>query len=222
MGRRKFYARAKNGQFARTAGSKGVYRKKTSTRRKVAYATGAALIVGGAAVGGRELYRAGGRKGYEYGRAQGIKTGAPLRGPKGKFLKDDLKRDSSQNPFARGFRPVGKDGRARKAPKLRTAGDRLRQSTRIAEGISPRPSTRAQRRRNKAAKNASTKIREASIGRSNSRRYNQAQSASQRVRSGAARVRNNVGTAGAQVRSRNAFSVSSGGQVSDRRRKKKR
>lgn len=222
MGRRKFYARAKNGQFARTAGSKGVYRKKTSTRRKVAYAAGAVAIAGGAALGGRELYRAGGRKGFEYGKAQGIKQGAPLRGRKGKFLPNDLKRDYSQNPYARGFRPVGKEGRARKAPKLRTAGDRMRQSTRIAEGISPRPSTRAQRKRSKATQVGRARLREASIGRVNSRRYNAAQSASQRVRTGAKTARNNVATAGAQVRTRNAFAVSSGGVVSDRRRKKKR
>ena len=181
MGRRRFYARDSHGRFARTAGPKGVYKKKTSTKRKVAYAAGGAAVVAGAAIGGRELYRAGGRKGYEYGRAQGIKTGQPLRGPRGKFLKDEFKRDSSQNPFARGYRPVGKDGRARRAPKLRTASDRYRQWERRQEGVSPRKQGRAAYKASRAAGVRSAKRVESA----NARRYNRAQRASQ--------VRTNVG-----------------------------
>ena len=213
MGRRKFYARDRSGRFARTAGSKGVYRKKASTRRKVAYAAGAAAIVGGAAIGGRELYRAGGRKGFEYGKAQGIKEGKPLRGRKGKFLPDDLKRDYSQNPYARGFRPVGKEGRARKAPKLRTVGDRARQATRIRErkltGEKGRKEGRIRRqatRRTDQFRKDGPQRRE----RARARRYDRAQRASQvrgRASNRARRSTQNAATnlfVGAQLAGRKA------------------
>ena len=213
MGRRKFYARDRSGRFARTTGSKGVYRKKASTRRKVAYAAGAVAIAGGAALGGRELYRAGGRKGFEYGKAQGIKQGAPLRGRKGKFLPDDLKRDYSQNPYARGFRPVGKEGRARKAPKLRTVGDRVRQATRIRErkltGEKGRKEGRIRRqvtRRTDQFRKDGPQRRE----RARARRYDRAQRASQvrgRASNRARRSTQNAATnlfVGAQLAGRKA------------------
>lgn len=221
--RRRFYARDRHGRFARTAGSKGVYKRRMSTRKKVAIAGAAAVAVGVGVVGGRELYRAGARKGWEIGKVQGVKQGKPLRGNRGRFLSDSAKRDYSQNPFARGYRPVGKEGRARKAPKLRTVGDRYRQWERRAEGVSPNPGRRATKA-NRAMANNKTAQRAAKIAKANAKRYNQAQSASQRVARTVRRTRttaNLIHTAGKQVANRNAFSVSSSGRTTDRRRRRR-
>ena len=200
--RRRFYARDSHGRFSKTAGRKGTYKKKLSTRRKVAYGVAAAAVVGGAALGGRELYRAGGRKGYEYGRAQGIKTGKPLRGSKGRFLGDEHKRDSSQNPYARGYRPFGRDGRARKPPKLRTIRDRYRQWERRKEGVSPRTQGRVERNVRRRASAASQRARQ----RANARRYNDAQSRSQRVGNAARNAARRTGQAASGVDVRKLYS----------------
>lgn len=200
--RRRFYARDRSGRFARTAGSRGVYKKKSSTARKVAIGVGIVAIGGAVAVGTHQAYRAGGRKGFEYGKAQGIKSAAPLRGRKGKFLPNDLKRDYSQNPYAKGFRPVGSEGRARRAPKIRTVGDRLSQSTRIREGTSPRSQSRNARRASQAAGRASAVVRARRISKVNSVRFNQAQSASQRVASGFKRNSQAARVMGQRVKSR--------------------
>ena len=119
--RRGFYARDRRGRFAKTSGAKGVYKKKLSTKKKVAI--GGAIVVGAgvAAIGGRELYRAGGRKGYEYGKKQGIYETRPRR-EKGRFSKRP-KVDTSQNPFEGRNRPVGPMGVARPRP---SAGTRVR------------------------------------------------------------------------------------------------
>lgn len=199
--RRRFYARDTHGRFARVNGSRGVYKRRMSTRKKIAIAGAGAVAVGVAAYGGRELYRAGARKGWEIGKVQGVKQGKPLRGNRGRFLSDSAKRDYSQNPFARGYRPVGKEGRARKVPKLRTVGDRYRQWERRAEGVSPNPGRRA----TKAARNAgrmSARVRATKLARSNARRFNDAQTRSQ-VANNAGRAARNAsaaaGTVGSQV-----------------------
>lgn len=198
---RRFYARDSHGRFSRTAGRGGAYRRKTSTKRKVAYGVGALAIAGGAAIGGRELYRAGGRKGFDYGLAQGKKAGAPLKGSKGRFVKNEyigadgtpktVRRDTT-NPFSRGQRPVGKDGRARKPPKLRTARDRARQNTRIRERKLTNSKGRKETRTRRNVRRATARARTNRITNSNARRYNDAQSAS--------RVANGVRTQSAKVK----------------------
>ena len=122
MGRRSFYARDNRGRFART---NSTYKRKASTRRKVAIAGAGALGVAAVAIGTHQAYRAGGRKGYEIGKKHGVYMGAPLRDKKtGRVRPNSDKKDFSQNPYARGFRPKshGMQG-ARRNP---TVGTRIR------------------------------------------------------------------------------------------------
>jgi hypothetical protein len=118
--RRRFYARDSHGRFSRVAGSRGAYRRKMSTRRKVAYGVAAAAVVGGGALGARQAYRAGARRGYDVGKKQGIYLGKPLRGANGRMRPNAEKRDYSQNPFARGHRSVGPMGQARRNASIGT------------------------------------------------------------------------------------------------------
>lgn len=122
--RRSFYARDSHGRFART---NTVYRKKSSTKRKVAIAGAAAVAVGGAYVGAHHAYSAGARKGWEIGKMHGVKEATPHRGTNGRMRPKSEKRDYSQNPFAKGYAPFGKEGRARKLPKV-TPGSMYRTS----------------------------------------------------------------------------------------------
>lgn len=211
--RRRFYARDTHGRFARTAGAKGVYKKKMSTKRKVAIAGAGAVAVGAVAVGGREAYRAGARKGWEVGKRQGIYEGKPLRGKRGKFMPNSVKHDTSQNPFARGYRPVGPMGRARKPPKMRTARDRYRQWEKRQEGTSPRTQSRRMHKATRAAGINRAKAAE----RSRARRYDRAQKMSQARTAASTRVRRSA--ANAVVAGGIAGTVA-GRKVSSRRRKR--
>lgn len=204
--RRRFYARDRRGRFARTAGSKGTYKKKMSTRKKVAIGAAAAVAVGGAAYGGRELYRAGGRKGWELGKVQGRQEATPKQVRRqGKFTGEKVNRDYSQNPFARGYMPAGKEGRARKRPGV-NAGSIARAYKRYerkAEGLGPK----------RAAKNTATQAfsrginklakQKAAQGKARALRYNAAQTKSQLndfVRSGATNTRRAAGRARTNAR----------------------
>lgn len=176
--RRRFYARDRRGRFARTTGAGGQYKKKMSTKKKLAIAGAGAVAVGAAAYGGRELYRAGGRKGFEYGKAQGIYEARPRR-EKGRFSKRP-KVDTSQNPFEGRNRPRGPMGLARPRP---TIGRRVRATSvainrmdqNFAEG---RARTDGMHVRRRAQRNAQSARRRASAA---ARRYNDAQSRSQMV-----------------------------------------
>lgn len=180
--RRRFYARDRRGRFSRTAGAKGQYKKKMSTRKKVAIA--GAVVVTGAAVayGGKAAYRAGGRKGWELGKVQGRQEATPKQVRRGgRFTGEKVNRDYSQNPFARGFMPAGKEGRARRRPGV-NAGSIARAYKRYerkAEGLGPKRAAKntaaqqAKRTINKLAK------QQAARGAGNARRYNAAQTASQ-------------------------------------------
>lgn len=178
--RRRFYARDRRGRFARTAGGKGVYKKKLSKKKKLAIGGAVVVGVGAAALGGRELYRAGGRKGWEIGKRQGIYEGKPLRGKNGRMRPNSEKRDYSQNPFAPGMRPVGPMGAARPRP---SAGTRIRASAvgmhRIDQNFSEgkkRTDGMHVRRRNRE------RIAGARRAASNAaKRYNDAQSRSQTI-----------------------------------------
>lgn len=193
--RRRFYARDSRGRFARTAGSRGRYKKKMSTRKKVVLAGAGAVAVGAAAYGGRELYRAGARKGWDIGKHQGRHEATPARIRRGgKFTKETVNRDFSQNPFARGYMPAGKHGRAAQKPKLTAAsvGRMYRRYERAAEGQGPKRASRnlasqtAKRQANRAVRAATSRAR----------RYNAAQSASQAssaMRSGASNARRTAG-----------------------------
>lgn len=121
MGRRSFYARDGRGRFART---NSTYKRKLSTKKKVAIAGAGAVGVAAVAIGTHQAYRAGGRKGYEIGKKHGVYMGAPLRDKKtGRVRPNADKKDFSQNPYARGYRP-GKRGMQGAAK--RTAGTHIR------------------------------------------------------------------------------------------------
>ena len=118
--RRRNYARDRRGRFARTTGRGGVYKKKMSTRKKIAIAGAGAVAVGAAVVGTQQAYRAGARKGWEVGKAHGVYEGKPLRGAKGRIRPNSEKRDVSRNPYSRGYRPVAKHNMARRTPGVKT------------------------------------------------------------------------------------------------------
>lgn len=193
--RRRFYARDRRGRFARTAGAKGSYKRKMSTRKKVAIGAAGAVAIGAAAYGGRELYRAGGRKGWEYGKVQGRQEATPKQVRKsGRFTGQKVNRDYSQNPFEKGYSPFGKEGRARKRPKV-TAGSIARMYKRYenkAEGRGPKRAAK-----NAAAQTLSRQVnklakQKAAAGKARAQRYNAAQTKSQVndfVRSGATNTR---------------------------------
>lgn len=200
--RRRFYARDRRGRFARTAGAKGSYKRKMSTRKKVAIGAAGAVAIGAAAYGGRELYRAGGRKGWEYGKVQGRQEATPKQVRRaGRFTGEKVNRDYSQNPFARGFMPAGKEGRARVRPGI-NAGSIARAYKRYerkAEGLGPKRAARntasqkAKRTINKLAK------QHAARASGNARRYNAAQTASQ-VRDFASSARTSTRSAASRMR----------------------
>lgn len=182
--RRRFYARDRRGRFARTHGARGQYKRRMSTRKKVVIAGGAVVAAGAVAYGGRELYRAGARKGWDLGKHQGRHEATPARIRRGgKFTKETVNHDFSQNPFARGYKPAGRHGRAVRKPKVTAAslGRLYRRYERAAEGQGPRRASR-----NIARQTVSRQARRAaSAAAARAKRYNAAQSASQ----GAARVR---------------------------------
>lgn len=201
--RRRFYARDSHGRFARTAGSKGVYKRKMSTRKKVAIAGAAAVAVGVGVAGGRELYRAGARKGYDVGKKHGLYEGKPLRGARGRIRPNSEKKDTSQNPFARGKRPQ-RHGlqRARNRAGIRTrmratnvAMHRVDQN--FAQGRGRTEGFHARKRANNTARNSARAVNslaKAQAKRAGQRaaRYNNAQTRSQmanRVNSGVANAR---------------------------------
>lgn len=125
MGRRRvrrFIARDSHGRFAKTG---SVYRRKASTRKKVAIGAAGAVIVAGAIVGGRELYRSGARTGYDVGKSHGIKSATPVR-RNGRFVGKNPK--EYKNPYRRGYRAVGKNRMARRSPGIRVR----RRASRVA------------------------------------------------------------------------------------------
>lgn len=195
--RRRFYARDSHGRFSKTAGRGGQYRKKISTRRKVAYAAGGVALVGAAAYGGRELYRSGARKGWDVGKKQGIYEGKPLRGKNGRIRPNAEKLDFKQNPFARGYRPVGKNNAGRRNARI---GTRIRATNvavhkadqNFAAGRSRIDGMHIEKRvkgfRNSVTRNASK-----------ARAYNDAQSRSQKVGNAARRAGSVARTAGGRA-----------------------
>lgn len=98
--RRGFYARDSHGRFARVAGSKGVYRRKSSTGRKVAIAGATVAVAAGVAGGIYVAHEVGKSKGWEVGKAHGVYEASPLR-VNGRFTKG-TKRDVSKNPYTAG------------------------------------------------------------------------------------------------------------------------
>ena len=97
--RRAFYARARNGQFARVAGSKGVYKRKSGRGRKIAIAGAGAVAVAAAGVAIYGAHEAGKSKGWDVGHKQGVVQASPLR-VNGKFAKG--KRPVAKNPYVSG------------------------------------------------------------------------------------------------------------------------
>lgn len=189
--RRRHYARDRHGRFARTYGPKGQYKRKMSTRKKVAIAGAGAVAIGAVAVGTHAAYRAGARKGWEIGKVQGNYEGRPLRGKNGRMLPASQKKDYSQNPFARGNRPVGRMGTARPRPGVRTriragrvAAARIDQNyvggKRRLDGF--HATRRASRARSSIAEMGRDRVRrQRSSGEARARRYNAAQARSQVV-----------------------------------------
>ena len=201
--RRRFYARDTHGRFARVNGSRGVYKRRMSTRKKIAIAGAGAVAVGVAAYGGRELYRSGARKGYDVGKKHGLYEGKPLRGSKGRIRPNSEKKDTSQNPFARGKRPQ-RHGlqRARKGHSIatraratRVAMHRVDQN--FAQGRRRTEGFHARKRANTAARNSARAVNslakaQAKRAGQRAKRYNNAQTRSQmanRVNSGVASAR---------------------------------
>lgn len=112
--RRRFYARARNGQFARVAGSRGVYRRKSSNIQKIAIAGAGAVAIAAAGVSIYAAHEVGKSKGWDVGHRQGVTQGKPLR-VNGKFAKG--KRPVAKNPYI-----AGSKIRAGKARTQRTVG----------------------------------------------------------------------------------------------------
>ena len=186
--RRRFYARDTHGRFARVNGSRGVYKRRMSTRKKIAIAGAGAVAVGVAAYGGRELYRSGARKGYDVGKKHGLYEGKPLRGSKGRIRPNSEKKDTSQNPFARGKRPqrhglqrarnragIGTRMRATNVAMHRV-DQNFAQGRRRTEGF--HATKRARNARHVAGRSVSQSLARA---RSMANRYNDAQARSQAV-----------------------------------------
>ena len=129
MGRRRsFYARDGRGRFAHT---NTVYRKKSSTRRKIAIAGAGAAAVGIAAITVKSAHQAGLRAGYETGKAHGVNQSTQMRSRKGRVLPRSANHDYSKNPYAKGYKPIGKDKRARQV-KRATVGTAMRRGRNVA------------------------------------------------------------------------------------------
>ncbi len=98
MGRRALYYRDSHGRFTNAQG----YRRKLSTKQKVALAAAGAVMVGTAAVGTHQVYRAGARKGYargvRHGFTEGFSHGKPTRNAKGHMQAPQPKKPR-KNPY---------------------------------------------------------------------------------------------------------------------------